>query len=161
MERNLGQPRTELAATGDQEPDNAFLAHGSLKIIRFTKCRRKGAWHCSLPLWSEAAPLSRKASIRLKLVRSDHVLTIHFWQKRDGGRRNAQRRHPRAYEPVRYSRLSWCGCAPRSTTQPIADLLAVVTLASLNEAPSRRVSCVSSPFSLVREASRSAHRKGA
>ena len=47
MEDNLGQPRSELAVTGDQELDNAFLAQGSPKIIWFTKYRREGARHFS------------------------------------------------------------------------------------------------------------------
>jgi hypothetical protein len=54
VEHNLGQPRSELRATGDQESDNAFLAQGSLKIIRFTKHRRESARHFSPPPWSEA-----------------------------------------------------------------------------------------------------------
>ena len=49
VQHNLGQSRSELAVTGDQEPDNALLAHGSLKIIRFTKYRREGARHFSSP----------------------------------------------------------------------------------------------------------------
>jgi hypothetical protein len=89
------------------------------------------------------ASLDCGAGIPSKFVTSDRAVTIQFRQKHDGGRRNAQRRHPRAYERVSYSRLTWCGCAPRSTTQPIADLLAVVTLVPLNEAPSRRGSRVS------------------
>jgi hypothetical protein len=54
VEHNLGQPRSELAATGDQESDNAFLAQGSLKIIRLTKYRRESARHFSLSPSSEA-----------------------------------------------------------------------------------------------------------
>jgi hypothetical protein len=45
VERNLRQSRPELAATGDQEPNNTLLAQGGLKIIWFTKYRREGAWH--------------------------------------------------------------------------------------------------------------------
>jgi hypothetical protein len=54
VEHNLGQPRSELRATGDQESGNAFLAQGSMKIIGFAKYRRESARHFSSPPWSEA-----------------------------------------------------------------------------------------------------------
>lgn len=40
-----GERRLELAAAGDEEPDNAFLARSSLIIIWFTEYRREGARH--------------------------------------------------------------------------------------------------------------------
>jgi hypothetical protein len=45
----------------------------------------------------------------------DPRLAIQFWQKRSGGRRNAQRRHPRANGPIRYRRLSWCDTLDNAT----------------------------------------------
>ena len=54
LQRDLGQPRPKPAGTGDQVPGNALLAQGSLKIIRFTKNRREGAWHFSSPPCSVA-----------------------------------------------------------------------------------------------------------
>lgn len=81
VQRDLGHPRSELAGSRDQESDNALVAHGSLKIIRFTKYRREGARHFSSPPWSEVGLAQPPASHRTKFVRRDRVPTIQFRQK--------------------------------------------------------------------------------
>jgi hypothetical protein len=40
MQGNLGQPRPELAMTGDQKAEDAVLAQRGLKIVRFAEHRR-------------------------------------------------------------------------------------------------------------------------
>ncbi len=98
-------------------PRHALLAQGGLEIVRFAEHRRDAARHFLIAMAVRGGRADCRrypgqgaavSGIDSEDARARSALAIQFWQKRGGGRRNAQRRHPRANAPVRYCRLSGC-----------------------------------------------------
>jgi hypothetical protein len=93
VQRDLGQPRPEPAATGDQHAEHTVLAQGGLKIFRFAEHRRDAARHLSLPTAAISGP-APAAKLETRghtpalgpsnpVCKYRGALTIQFRQKRD------------------------------------------------------------------------------
>src|ERR1700720_468030 len=122
VQLDLGQPRPELATTGDQQTEAALLAQGGLEIARFAEHRRDAARHLSSP--------RRTGAGRTRLQTGNVLPLSHtsWWSRSEVGysfsaemqRRSAKMLNLVTLAPMRPSRAAQAG-AQRSTTQSTAS----------------------------------------